>query len=142
MKKHIYLHTSNLEHIRRLKEDLAFEPTHEYNPSEFEHSHQNEYGRIKTDQNYYHILIGHVKQKGCPWCGAPPILKKISDGSITRHAEYVMQCINCGARGPVLNVNQFMEQNKDAMSEVQSLMEHRFSHRLPWDEGLKNCDEN
>lgn len=144
MRKHIYLHTSNLEYIRDLRDDNLFQCPSEYDLKSVLKSHRNEYGRIKTNQNYYHILVGTIKQEGCPWCGYSVSLiklKELTDGMIMLHSRYCMQCNNCGARGPILNVNQVMEGDKILMETIESAERDRFELRRPWDENLLQKDE-
>ncbi len=137
MRKHIYLHTSNLNQLRDLRDDIKFEPTPHYPPDQLNLTHQNEYGRIKTHHNYYHIMVGQMKQENCPWCGSGCVLQKTSQG-IIKHSQYCMICISCGARGPILNVSQSMEYNPGEMEEITYLIKKRFETRRQWDSGFVN----
>lgn len=76
MRKHIYVHTSDLDVLRDINEDSAFERVCNYDRIEYSKIHTNGFGRIKTDNNYYHILVGQIKQKNCPWCGSECQMKK------------------------------------------------------------------
>ena len=46
MKKHIYLHTSNLDNIPFLKEEEKFQQIFNYPKSEVEKANKNERGRL------------------------------------------------------------------------------------------------
>jgi len=142
MKKHIYLYFSNMEQTRSLREDLRFEPVHEYLYDEAPLAFQNEYGRIKTAQNFYHILIGRLSQEGCPWCGSPSDVVKLGNSMALVYTAYCIQCIQCGARGPSLNVSQTMHENPEMFHECMDLLWKRYKHRRPWDEGFENPYES
>ena len=138
MRKHIYVHSSNLEYRRELRHADEFEGVPEYAAWEMPFTSQNEYGRIKTDAFYIHLLMGQMQQEGCPWCGSPPTFTKLSSSDGIRLSTYCMQCNHCGARGTVLNVNPHMEQKKETMDEVESILKHRFTQRIPWDKDFVN----
>jgi hypothetical protein len=138
MRNHIYLHTSNLNIINKFKNDDLFQSCYEYPIHEIENLHPNEYGRIKTKHNYYHILVGQIRQENCPWCAAIPFIKRIENPGLTYTAEYCMQCQGCGARGPILYVNSMMNNDDKYMDEVRCLIKHKFKTRRQWDDGLVN----
>lgn len=134
---HIYLHTSNFENIPHLKNDSCFQPAYEYRPTEMFGLPRNEYGRIETKANYYHILIGQMPQFFCPWCGTEPEIiqtfKPDPEGTIPPPAQYQLICTKCGSRGPILNVNQFYSAESDEMAHYMDFMRQRYANRLPWD---------
>lgn len=138
MRKHIYLHTSNLEMVRDLREDNAFDPLYEYPPNEISRSFPNEYGRIKTLGNYYHIMLGQIQQDGCPWCSGPPEVIKLWGSTNTRYAAYCIQCMQCGSRGPVLNISSSAEENKEVYEEHINFMWQRYKRRRAWDDDFVN----
>lgn len=142
MRKHLYLYFSNLNQLRALKDDAGFEPVPEYYHREQPLTYQNEFGRIKTAQNYYHILVGRLKQEGCPWCGYPAEVIKLGKSSALDFATYCVQCMNCGSRGPVLYISESVEQKKDAFDEYMSLLWRRYNYRRAWDEGFVNPYES
>ena len=94
MKKHIYLHTSNLDYTKELRNDDSFECTHEYPTWEFSKTHRNEYGRILTDDNSYHILIGTISQENCPWCNGKANIRNILSTN-PMCSRYCIECENC-----------------------------------------------
>lgn len=138
MRKHLYFYSSNLEQTKELRNDVKFQHVHEYDAHEYPLTSRNEYGRIKTDQNYYHILFGRLEQEGCPWCGSPAKVVKLSTDKALLYTAYCIQCMGCGARGPSLNVSQTTEQNKELFDECINLLWHRYNHRRAWDEGFVN----
>jgi len=134
MKKHLYFHSSNLEQIREIKKDANFEPYYEYGPMPDKmNQHQYEYGRIKTDTNYYHFIMGNPRQEGCPWCGGTAEIIEGITSSISPR-KYCIQCMRCGARGPTLNVNTDQAENP----EVVALLWQRFETRRTWDDSFIN----
>ena len=141
MKKHFFLHTSDLENIKYIKEDIKFKLTFQYPEWELAKTHRNEYGRIETQQNYYHFLIGQMKQENCPWCGCGCNIEKVSESSIVSHARYCMICLYCGARGPVLNIAPTVENDPVAVEQYKMLIKQRFETRRPWDANLENVYE-
>lgn len=136
--KHIYLHTSNVEYWRDFNNDPSIEKCFEYDPFGIEKSHQYEYGRIKTKQNYYHFLVGKIKQKDCPWCGSFCTVKRINELEVRGFSRYCMECENCGARGPILNVNLHAEQDEKHMGWFTDLIRDRFETRRHWDSDFVN----
>lgn len=142
MKKHLYLHTSNLEYCNQLREDSLFECVFEYPKIEIEKSHRNEYGRIKTRDNYYHIILGSMPQKNCPWCNSVCEIRKIYQSELSQQSQYCMQCTNCSAHGPILNICFSSEESKESMEYFKEFITHRFQHRTQWDSNFVNPYEN
>lgn len=139
MKKHIYLHTSGLEQTKTLRDDPNFERPYEYTQIIKQRTFPNEYGRIKTRQNYYHILIGSMKQTGCPWCGnEPELIKTKKDQNFTT---YCFTCPICLSKGPTLNIRNNLE-TEESMEHFKEVMKHRYTHRRPWDADFVNPYEN
>ena len=138
MRKHLYFHSSNLECTRQLKDDSLFQPAYMYSDVNL---FQNEYGRIRTPDTYFHLLLGNVPQKGCPWCKGKTKIVKINKPDpydLLAYSEYCTQCFGCGARGPVIKVNPQIEDDQRAMKELFDLMNKRFAHRRAWDENFVN----
>ncbi len=138
MRKHLYFYASNLEQIRELNEDDKFEPLPHYHPHEHILASRNEYGRIKTNQNYYHFLVGRLSQTNCPWCGSLPEIIMVHEHTFLRRKVYCIQCTQCGARGPTLNVALEMEHDDNVMNHFKSLLWDTYNHRRAWDEGFVN----
>lgn len=139
MRKHLYFNSSNMEQIRELKDDPAFEFAHEYPPiPDRQHQHQYEYGRLKTAKNYFHFIMGNPPQDGCPWCAGPcEIIESIPQTQLTL-AKFCVQCKQCGARGPTLNVSNSQIEKAEVYSEIVALLWQRFKTRRPWDHGFIN----
>lgn len=137
MRKHIYVHTSDLECIRQLRDSDEFEHTWRYPEYELTNTQKNEYGRIKTDNFFIHLLLGQILQPNCPWCDTPPVLTKVIGYEIIRRTVYCLGCPKCGARGPTLNIDYCLEESKEMMNEVESLLKAKFIRRIPWDENLQ-----
>ena len=138
MKKHIYLHTSNFNDIRDLREDRKFESVFEYPAHECSRSHRNEYGRIKTDDNFYHILVGQIPQEDCPWCGCFCKIEKVGESTMSSHSIFCMICTVCRARGPILSILKSLENDNLAIEEYQRMMKQRFESRRCWDDRFQN----
>lgn len=136
MKKHIYLYFSKKEQLTDLKQDDKFEFWFEYSFHEASHIHKNEYGRIKTNKNYYHILCGRLEKKDCPWCSSPSEVVKLSYNPVSQYTIYSIQCMKCGSRGPSLSISEAMEKNKEAFEEFMSVLWSAYKQRKPWDDGL------
>ncbi len=138
MRKHLYFHSSNFDQIKELRHDLSFESVIEYPPiPDRINQHQYEYGRIKTATNYYHFIFGNLQQEGCPWCGGPgEIIEGISTNISPK--KFVIQCKQCGARGPIMNVSHTCVENREVYHEIVALMWQRFKTRRPWDHGFIN----
>ena len=141
MKKHIYLHTSNLNYKRDIKDDRNFEPCIHYSVKDYQKISKYEFGRINTNENYIHIIMGNIPQENCPWCGSIPKLIKLPDEEIRDillPSKYCIQCYTCGSRGPVLNVNCTSEQNSPYMEEMENLIKRRYERRNQWDHDFIN----
>lgn len=138
MRKHIYLYFSNLDQLRDLRDDEKFEPSHEYTIHNYNLILRNEYGRITTNANYYHILVGKLEQEGCPWCASPAEVVKLAVSNSLGFTVYCIQCMKCGARGPSLNISQTMHENPEMFDEYMKLLWQRYKHRRAWDEGFQN----
>jgi len=137
MKNHIYLHTSNFENTRFIRNDESFFPPFNYTPQQYEKLLGNEYGIIETDDNYYHILVGSINQDGCPWCGGEAIVKKLFDGTKEmpiQHSIYCMECVRCRSRGPLLNL---IGSTVD-IEEYFEFMRNRYKRRLSLDSDFIN----
>jgi hypothetical protein len=136
--KHIYLHTSKKANFQEITTNEKVENVHEYDIWDYARCEENEYGRIKTRTNHFHILIGAIRQENCPWCGNRAILRRISEGDTFRPSIYSMICEQCCSRGPNLCVNISIEENKRSMEEVEALMKDRYEHRRQWDDDFIN----
>lgn len=133
MRNHLYFNSTNLDYIKFLRDDYLFEIVSEYPEHEANACHRNEWGRIKTANNYIHLIMGKVPDIGCPWCGSPAASRKIKDATIITPSQYCMECLICGARGPILNVIKEVELDPRAMEEIKDLMYQRYSYRNGWD---------
>src|ERR1700721_4031687 len=119
MLKHFYFYSSNLDYIKLIDEDFRLERVPEYDPFEMKDVVPNEWGRIKTENSYFHLILGRIPQKGCPWCASEMVLKKIENGINFGHYSYCMGCPNCGARGPVVKVNDQVESVKSDFERIK-----------------------
>lgn len=142
MRTHFYLHTSDLSKIQEMKRDVHFENCYYYDIYNFQNCHRNEIGRIVTDTSYFHILVGGIPQKGCPWCSSPTQVKKLSDGGIVEPMKYCIECMHCGSRGPILCINPSQSFDQLVMDEYFNFMNQRYENRVPWDKNLNLGNEN
>lgn len=133
VRNHLYFHSSNFDYIEFINGDPKFEPVYQYPRSEFEDTHVNEWGRIKTESNYYHFIIGNIPQKGCPWCGIEMVLKKLPDVNGMDYSSCCMRCPNCGAMGPVIQINSQVQIDEKYFEAVKDIIARRNAVRLPWD---------
>lgn len=139
-RKHIYLHTSNVENTSRLRNEELFEPVFKYCPiTEIPYIHQNEYGRIKTKDAYYHILVGQIRKKGCLWCNFPlnVISEHIKDEYPNDANKFKLfcECQRCGARGPskILFINFDDQKVKDCIDQL--ILQH-YQEIPSWEESI------
>ncbi len=137
MKEHLYFQSSNLEYSRFLQDDVNFEPIHEYDLIDFQKITPYEWGRIKTGNNYIHLILGTILNNNCPWCKEEPYLKKVLDGDLFNFSQFCLVCPNCGSRGPVLNVRSDIEPKTIAFNQWFDLLNARYARRLSWDHGFK-----
>lgn len=142
MKKHIYLHFSNFDHLRDLRDDESFEGADEYDTKDTSRLFRHEYGRLVTYKNYYHILLGRLDQEGCPWCVSPVQVVKLSIPKELGYTAYCIQCMECGSRGPSLNIPVNTQENKEMVNEFMDLLWKRYKNRRAWDEGFVNPYES
>lgn len=138
MKKHFYFYSSKLENIKEIQTDKNFQSIYQYSLEDQYKAFQNEFGRIKTPDNYFHLLIGRGQPTGCAWCGSDIELKKISDDDSSKMSIYCVQCIKCYSRGQSLNVKPEMECDKESMRMVKNLLIQNYNERRPCDSGLIN----
>ena len=116
-------------------DDPAFEPVSEYCAWEFKNSLPNEIGRIKTKENYYHIILGGVAQKGCPFCGGEPKLLRLpSDRNL--FDKYCIQCTYCESRGRSAYIHEYA--NEKEWKHMRDLLLFHFKNPFPWDKDLVN----
>jgi len=133
-RKHLYFHSSNLKSISDINKDENFEPAFHYKDVK---THPNEFGRIKTRQNYYHLLIGNLRQKGCAWCKSElKIIKTNYPPTMVGGIAIVLQCIKCGSRGPIWEMNESLEGHEESMEIIKDRMEEMYMQRKPWHDDL------
>jgi hypothetical protein len=131
---HIYVQSTNFEYIKHIRDDIWFSSCFEYPFLEKNSTHRNEYGRIKTPSNFIHFIMGQLPDRNCPWCSNPAALIKVKESTNIIPAQYCIQCLGCGSRGPILHVSQAMETNPDAFEHVKDMMYQRYSYRNAWDQ--------
>lgn len=142
MKKHVYLHFSNFDQLQELRDDERFESSHEYDMFDAPKLFRNEYGRLRTYKNDYHVLVGGLEQENCPWCGSPAEVIKLWSPPSAGHTPYCIQCMRCGARGPSLIVAHTMETDKEMLDECMDMLWKGYKTRRPWDDGFVNPYES
>jgi len=142
----MYFHSSNLDYTKYLREYDNFEHLYQY-ISNCEPTYPNEYGRIKTDQAFYHILLGKISQENCPWCGGKGKLKKREMHSEEHFyftgfdlVQYYIECIDCGSRGPILMANKGVKDDKEMQDNLESYAKQRYAYRKMWDHDLRTND--
>lgn len=134
MRRKIYVHTSNREYLESFMEDENFEPISVYDSFDYAQNLQYEYGRIKTHQNYIHLIFGKMPQDDCPWCGNECKMVRIEnpDDSLTLFCE----CIKCDSRGPSITFRQAAYFTTDHYLEIEDMVRQRFKRRRQWDDRL------
>lgn len=140
--KHVYLHTSDHNSREIFKNEEKFAPPFEYPPLDYSKSLRNEYGRIESRGNYYHILLGKIPQERCPWCGIEPILRIITNQNNIPDPQIPIKmfycCPQCGSQGPVLHVNTAVQEDKKMMEHFKDFVRQRYADRRMWDADLIN----
>ena len=136
--KHIYLHTSKMENTSVFRGDSDFESYPNYSILDKIKLLHKEYGRIKTNDAYYHILVGSIAQEGCPWCNGTPEIFKIGKSRGTGYTAYCIQCDTCGSRGPTLNITESIHLKDKDLDEYMEFMWNRYKFRKNWDNALVN----
>lgn len=140
MRKHIYLHTSNLTHASQIAKDKAFEPLCTYQNDILFKVYRNEFGRIKTSSNYFHIMLGTITDDNCPWCGSVPTLVDLNepaDWTGQARIKFYMQCLNCGSTGPVNTITFNDITDFEIKEHVKQMIKHKYSERKQWDHDLE-----
>jgi hypothetical protein len=137
----------SVEDTKHLREDLDFTPLHDYPSTLHDKRHPLEYGMIKTRLHDYHILVGHIPLKGCPWCGSDCVIKTEDINDIFELAPLnrvhcFKVCKKCGAEGPKIKINFDMLKDKTAMGEVEYLLERNFQTRIAWFDQLDLGEKN
>ena len=146
MTKHFYFHSSNLDYINEVQQDELFEHISLYNDIDFHNIHQNEFGRIKTKDNYIHLLFGNISNDNCPWCGSEAILEIEDDprnvlcNSGTIKKTYYLQCRNCFSTGPHKTFAINGINNLEVEDHIIELVKSNYSYRKSWDYDLKKID--
>lgn len=129
--KTIYLNTGNLAAIEFLREDPSFEPVYEYKSELTGNLRNNEYGRIKTHTLFLSIILGYERKNECPWCNGEMIYTKIDIPKEFNLIGAYMECVNCGARGPI-HVCDSLNYKKN----IELYVKERYSFRINWDDSL------
>lgn len=136
MRKHLYFNSSNFDYIEDISADENFEPVYNYintrkNVSPYE------WGRIKTPSLYIHLIMGHIIDKNCPWCGCGVSLTPLNKDNPSdpfHKLVFCMECPRCGARGPTANIDAQCMIDKNMQDEVRKRIEHMYTQRKAWDE--------
>jgi hypothetical protein len=137
MKNHLYFHSSNLDQLKYLKEDIDFYNISQYSDKESSNRLQYEYGKIETQINSLHLIVGCPPQKNCPWCSGESQIVMHSKSEITGSSSFCVRCNKCGSQGPVLNITRSAMSEKE-MEEFNALLWNRYNRRVPWDKGFIN----
>lgn len=138
MREHLYFHSSNLDYRHYLKDMIEFEPSYLYpSRSDINKTLQNEYGRIKTQNHYIHIILGKIIHDGCPWCNSPGKLIE-SDNSTDYYKNYFLKCVNCGAQSPVLTISCNYKFDDFELTVIGDRLKYIFCNPNEWDKDFKN----
>ena len=133
MKKHFYLHCDNQDIISSLKLLDNFEKTVQYSTFEMNKTYRNEYGRIKTQDAYLHILVGTIHDLGCPWCDGELEVIEISKDKVLNfyYVTFTVKCKMCNSQGPKdrLQLNEKMEADENMMNEIHSFILNKYNKR-------------
>ena len=104
MKHKIYLNTSDLKTAICIRSCDIFEPVPQYDVLDRHKAHQYEFGKLKTKEIDFHIIIGNPPKKNCPWCGSEPVLTRLPHKSLLGFDRFCLECRNCGSQGPIMNI--------------------------------------
>ena len=136
---HIYVHSTNLDYrasLRKLNDLESFDYSCMYNSLLDKKFSKYEAGRLRVGGVYIHFLLGHIPISGCPWCGdkmffcMEPV--KTTTGLKDGYKDCYMQCSECRARGPVLNLHA-----KRDINFVKDYVLQRTSYLYGWDKELQ-----
>ncbi len=137
MRKHIYVNSSNLDYLQLLDADDKFERVCEYPEHEFVKCTPYEWGRFKTDSLYIHFIMGHIRNRNCPWCGSGVSFKPLNKDNPSdpfHQLDFCMQCMNCGSRGPVKSIMKSSLITSEGINGIRTFMESVYMQRKNWDE--------
>lgn len=139
MRKHLYFHTSNLENIRELRDDVRIEGVHSYPEWEAKLAHPNEYGRITSAFNFYHFLVGHIRKTTpkCAWCDDVLHLK-VKEYEKLNIVDLGLQCYTCGSTGPAYRTTKSDFEREIIKEHIKEFMNFKYQDRKQWDHDLKN----
>lgn len=141
MRNKIYLYTSNVACTEFIRKDSKFQPTYEYCPfSEGHNTLRNEYGRIRTKENDYHIIVGDLRAEGCAWCQHPldVIFNEEEPVFELDRNKFTCFCLckNCGSKGPEKSLRIY-DPSEDAMDHLRALILYNYSQRASWEKLAK-----
>jgi hypothetical protein len=137
IRKHIYVNSSNLNYIPEIDGDDDFQSVYNYPAHEYVKTSAYEWGRIKTDSLYIHFIMGHIRDRNCPWCGYGVDLKSLNKDNPSdpfHRLNFCMECRNCGSRGPVNSIIASSIITNDDEDMLRSIMESVYIQRKNWDE--------
>lgn len=135
MKKHIYVHTSDLNKIDEFISDDNFLSVYDYPEKFLKKIYPNEFGWLETKNLYIHTVIGSLPLFKCPWCNSEPVLKQEDvEISMSYLSKYYFECPNCYSRGPLF-VSTSLYHPDD------NILKGRYGIRLPWDHDIINKEE-
>ncbi len=142
-RKHVYFHSSNLDYIKDIRDEDIFEPVYLYPKNELRKCHPNEFGRIKTDSLYIHLIMGSIRQDDCPWCGCNDLTVRIiedkSYDTMNPFAKdlYFIECTHCRSTGPRYYMDPMVSLNTKHKEELIQLIKMRYSNRCPWEQNIE-----
>ena len=142
--ENIYLHMPDYDGKMNLRDEdeKLFKRTPEYNTWDAATQHQNEFGMFTTPNSKYHIIVGKLRIKNCPWCKTEPLLKeKVLGEYFNDQIKYYYECPNCGSRGPTTMVSSRIRDNELIMDEVKHMLEIRYQERSDFNDFMEKFEE-
>ena len=128
----MYVLFNNPDYFNKLKDCHEFIRTFEYTTKEIQNTSQSEWGKLNLrNGNYLHLIFDTGRENNCPWCDCPePIIKQVKLYN-PGYEMFYCQCPKCGARGPILNVNESALIEEEVEKEYKNYCLQRWIHRIP-----------
>ncbi len=136
MRKDLYVSFTDYDYLREFIENNDFVSVAEYDTFELEKTSPCEYGKLRLDNMYLHLIADSGICPNCPWCdcGVQEVVLEMPEYEVEMvlitFAKVYARCMNCLARGPVLNIRLLDTEDKIVMDEYKEFVRHRWGQRI------------
>lgn len=136
MKKDLYVSFTDYDYLRDFRKHEDFVSPAEYEPFEFEKTSSWEFGKLKLDNMYLHLIADASLSSNCPWCGCevqeffvekPEYEVKMG---LMPLAKAYAKCMDCLARGPTLNIRLLDTEDKEMVEVYKDFVLQRWRQRV------------